>query len=119
MRARPAPAVIRWAEGVPRFSLSVVTLEEIGYGLGLRRSARLEVWLRDFTAEYCDVLPVTAAIARRCADLRAGLRNGGHTRPQVDMLIAATAAEHGLAVVTRNTRAFDGCGLRVINPFAA
>jgi predicted nucleic acid-binding protein len=33
------------------------------------------------------------------------------------MLIAATAAEHDLVLVTRNERDFAGCGIRVFNPF--
>lgn len=34
------------------------------------------------------------------------------------MLIAGTAVGHGLVVATRNTRDFQGCGVRVFNPFA-
>jgi predicted nucleic acid-binding protein len=34
------------------------------------------------------------------------------------MLIAATAARHGLSVATRNERDFAGCGISVVNPFA-
>jgi predicted nucleic acid-binding protein len=33
------------------------------------------------------------------------------------MMIAATAQVHGLTLVTRNTREFDGCGVAVLNPF--
>lgn len=35
------------------------------------------------------------------------------------MLIAATALVHGLTLATRNLRDFDGCGVTVVNPFAA
>lgn len=38
-------------------------------------------------------------------------------RPVRDSLIAATAAVHGLVVVTRNERDFDGTGVRVMNPW--
>jgi predicted nucleic acid-binding protein len=34
------------------------------------------------------------------------------------MLIAATAAHHGLVLVTRNVRDFDGCGVSLLNPFS-
>ncbi len=34
------------------------------------------------------------------------------------MLIAATAHEHGFDLATRNVRHFDGCGVRVVNPFS-
>ena len=36
-----------------------------------------------------------------------------------DAMIAATAAIHGLTVVTRNTRDFEGLGVRTFNPFDA
>ncbi len=36
-----------------------------------------------------------------------------------DAMIAATATGHGLTVVTRNTRHFDGLGVRAFNPFDA
>jgi len=68
--------------------------------------------------DYCDVFPVTVEIARRCGAMRARLRAAGALRTQADMLIAATALEHDLVLVTRNERDFDGCGLRLVNPFA-
>jgi predicted nucleic acid-binding protein len=34
------------------------------------------------------------------------------------MFIAGTAQVHGLTVVTRNTRDFEGCGVPVLNPFS-
>jgi len=117
IRVAPAPKVSAWAAGQARFDLSVVSLEEIRYGLAVRRSARLEHWFEDFITRYCDVLPVTSRIARRSAELRAEAGDRGRQRTQADMLIAATAAEHDLALVTRNERDFEGCGIRVHNPF--
>ena len=35
----------------------------------------------------------------------------------VDLLIAATAVEHDLVVVTRNVRHFEPTGAKVLNPF--
>ena len=117
MRPRPAPRVLAWAEALPAIALSVVTLEELFYGLSLKPSARMEGWLRGFLDEYCEVLPVTESIARRCAALRAGFRQGGRPRTQADMLIAATAWEHRLTIATRNVTDFDGCGVPVVDPF--
>lgn len=51
------------------------------------------------------VLSVTVPIARRCARLRETLRRQGrrvNTRA-FDLIIAATAIEHDLTLVTRNT----------------
>jgi predicted nucleic acid-binding protein len=35
-----------------------------------------------------------------------------------DLLIAATAQEHGLTVVTRNTNDFAPTGVKVLNPYS-
>jgi len=117
MRRAPNARVSAWAATQERFDLSVISVEEVCYGLGLQKSARLERWFNDFVETYCEVLPVTLRIVRRCANLRAELARKGKPRTQADMLIAATAAEHGLTLVTRNERDFVDCGLHVQNPF--
>ena len=50
--------------------------------------------------------------ARRWGQLSATLGHAG-----ADLLIAATALEHGLIVVTRNVRHFEPTGVEVLNPF--
>lgn len=117
LRPRPAPAVLNWARTVDRFALSVVTVEEVTYGLSAKPNAQLERGFENLVRDYCTVLPVTDAIARRCGELRGRLSKNGRTRTQADMLIAATAAEHDLVVVSRKVRDFEGCGVRVLNPF--
>lgn len=118
IRPLPDARVSAWAAAQVRFDFSVISLEEVLYGLSVRKSARISRWFEQFVMSYCDVLPVTPPIARRCAELRAELSKKGRPRTQADMLIAATAAEHGLVLVTRNERDFSGCGIRVLNPFA-
>ena len=119
MRQAPAPAVVRWAGELPRMTLSVVTVEEVLYGLASKRNLRLERWFNAFLKDHSEVLPVTEPIARRSAALRAQLRAGGRERTVADGLIAATASEHGLIVATRNVRDFAGAGVRVFDPFSA
>ncbi len=51
-------------------------------------------------------------------ELRGRLRSRGLARSQADMLIAATAQLHGLTLVTRNVRAFEGTAIGLVNPFA-
>ena len=117
-RPRPEPAVERWGAHVPPpFGLSVITLEEIRFGLASRPNARIEAWFDRFFSERCDVLPVTEPIARRAGQLRGHFRSLGQTRTQADMLIAATAQVNQLALATRNVRDFGGCGLALVNPF--
>ena len=117
MRPAPQPRVVAWARQQDGFSLSVVSLEEILFGLALRPNQRLEKWFTGFVGAHCEILEVTEGIARRCAVLGAAHRARGRQRTQADMLIAATAAEHAVPLATRNVRDFDGCGISVVNPF--
>lgn len=116
-RLEPNPGVVRWAESVTRISVSVVTVEEIFYGLGWRPNASVRAWFERFLHEQCTILPITDGIARFAGALRGQLRARGETRTQADMLIAATAALNDLTLVTRNVRDFTDCALALLNPF--
>ncbi|WP_419944351.1 type II toxin-antitoxin system VapC family toxin [Candidatus Poriferisodalis sp.] len=117
------PSVVRWLE-VQRTAdlhLSVVTIGEIERGITRQRdrdpafARELADWLDKILTWYGDrVLAVDTGTARRWGQLSQRL---GHT--SADLLIAATALEHGLTVVTRNTRHFEPTGANTINPFEA
>lgn len=115
-RPRPNPGVLAWAARTHTVALSVVTVEEVLFGLGRRPLPRLRTWFDEFLAG-CRVLDVTAPIAALSGTLRGQLATRGQVRTQADMLIASTAAHHGLTLVTRNVRDFGGCGISLLNPF--
>ncbi|MDQ2866484.1 MAG: PIN domain-containing protein [Candidatus Eremiobacteraeota bacterium] len=73
-------------------------------------------WIEDrvLTAFHDRILPVDAAVARRCAMLHVA-----NPRPYRDSLIVATAIVHRLTVVTRNTADFEAMHERVLNPWNA
>lgn len=62
------------------------------------------------------LLPVTVAVADHFATLRDSLRRAGTPIPDMDLLIAATAIEHDLTLVTGNVRHFGRVpGLRLLS----
>jgi toxin FitB len=117
VRPRPNRGVIAWAAGVERIYVSVISIEEIEFGLSWKPNKKLAEWFRDFFSEACDTLPVTDLIGKRAGAMRGEFLAKGITRSPADMFIAATAQVHGLTLVTRNVRDFEGCGVDLINPF--
>lgn len=115
-RARPDRRLLEWASQPLAHAISVVTVEEIRFGLSWNRNPRIETFIESFFAKET-IFPVTADVARRSGNMRGKLQRNGATREQADMLIAATAQAHGLTLVTRNTRDFEACGIALLNPF--
>ena len=67
----------------------------------------------------CWILPVTRTIAERWGVLDGERQLAGQPLDTADGMIAATAFEHGLTIVTRNVRGFIGLGVTVLNPWDA
>jgi len=116
-RKTPNKQVSDWLGRQEQLFLSVVTVEEIYCGLSHKNANRQIEWFERFMLLRCNVLPVTADIARRCGMLRGQFLQKGTTRTQADLLIAATAIRHDLALSTRNERDFENCGIPLLNPF--
>jgi toxin FitB len=99
-----------------------VTIGEIEAGIrnapDPRRAELLRVWLDEVLIPQFThrLLPTDVAVARRWGE-RAAARAGGTPVGAVDMLIAATAAQHGLAVATRNGRDLAQLGVAVVDPW--
>jgi tRNA(fMet)-specific endonuclease VapC len=92
--------------GPSGFAISTIAFAEVLEG-AMRESdpaARIAD-LRAFLAGY-RMLPVSEETARIFAERRAALRQQGNLIPDLDLLIAATAIEHGLALLTRNQSHF-------------
>ena len=102
------------------FWLSVLVVAELRRGLELIRrrdavaASRLMAWLETTISDYEDrILPVTLAIGQRWARLSVP-----DPVPVIDGLLAATALEHDLTLVTRNTDDVKRTGAVVVDPFA-
>ena len=123
-RKRPDPRVVSWLQARPRQSLflSVLVLGEIRKGIeritvDSRRQALLS-WLEVELPNYFlgRLLAVDAPTADRWGRLMAST---GRPLPAVDGLLAATALQHDLTMVTRNSKDFAGLNLQLINPWDA
>jgi hypothetical protein len=78
------------------------------------QAERLEQRLALIRAGFAErILPISAAIAERW-----GRNNVPNALPVVDGLLAATALEHGLILVTRNVRDVERSGVSLLNPFS-
>jgi len=75
----------------------------------------VEVTVPLWFAEH--VLSVTQAIAERWGALDGQRQSAGHPLNMADGLIAATALEHQLTLVTRNEKDFAGLGVALLNPW--
>ena len=120
-RQKADPDVYAWWLGMrcERLFLSVLVLGEIRKGIEMLRRRDpaqvqvLERWLAETQEVFGDrIFDVTQAVAMRWGAMRA-LR----PIPEVDALLAATAIEHNLTMVTRNESDFADLGIRVLNPF--
>jgi predicted nucleic acid-binding protein len=121
-RLRPNAAVVSWvaARPVATLYLSVLTLGEIRKGVQavadpIHRQRLLD-WLQvELPAFFAGrLLPVDAAVADRWGRLQA---LAARPLPAIDSLLAATALEHDLVLVTRNLRDFAGLPVQVFNPW--
>jgi predicted nucleic acid-binding protein len=116
------PGVVTWigSQRQEDCFLSVVSIGEIERGIARKRSSdaafasQLAEWLDQLLRLYGDrLLPVDVGVARRWGLLSAAIGHDG-----VDLLIAATALERGLTVVTRNLRHFTPTGVPTFNPWS-
>ena len=114
-----------WAGAVRNESplfLAAITIGELRRGVELIRhrgdhpqAQQLEHWLMELLQTYGDrVLHLDGDAAQLWGRLRVP-----HPHNAIDKQIAAIALLHDLTVVTRNTAAFTGCQVRLLNPFQA
>ena len=126
-RPKPEPNVVAFiaAQPLDRLYVSTVTLAEIRFGIervsDIGRRAELHDWLTHGVRPMFDrrVLPVSEDVMFRGRLMVEEGRRAGHTFSQPDLIIAATAARHGLCVVSRDTSEFERARVAVVNPWIA
>ena len=125
-RPRPDPGVVAWMSeaDVATLHLSAITIGEVQRGTlrlpaGKRRTS-LSDWSERLRRSFSGrVLPVDESVALRWAEIAARALQSGRPGSFADGLIAATALDRGLALVTRNVTDFEPFGIALLNPWTA
>jgi toxin FitB len=124
-RVRPNAKVVGFIKAQPLeiLYISSVTLAEIRFGIELVaepvRRAELDNWLTHRVRPMFEgrVLPITEDVMLKWRLLVEEGRKTGHTFSQPDLIIGATALEHGLTLVSRDTADYEKARVPVINPW--
>ena len=125
MRAEPAQPVLDWFAKYDAGDLfiSAVTEAELRTGVAIlqegQRRDRLQLAIdammdQDFQGR---VLPFDSTAAKAYAEIAAQRRAAGRPIAEADCQIAAIARATDAPIATRNVKDFDGCGIRIINPW--
>jgi toxin FitB len=120
------PELINWMDTHSAdLFLSAVTIAEIADGIAKakregakRKAGDLSAWLQTVLHLYGNrVLPFDSATAQIAGVLSDLARGRGHSPGFADAAIAATARQHDLTILSRNSRHFKPMDLAVIDPF--
>ncbi|MEO8627636.1 MAG: type II toxin-antitoxin system VapC family toxin [Betaproteobacteria bacterium] len=125
MKATPADSVMRWVASQPATSLytTSITQAELLHGImplsaGKRRKAFETAAQAMFDEDFVGrILPFGSDAAAHYAQIAAARRRAGQPISHFDAQIAAISHSAGAAVATRNVSDFEGCGVKVINPW--
>lgn len=125
VKPRPEPAVTSWIDSTDEnlLCVSVLTLGEIRKGISFlpdasSRRVSLEVWLeQELPLRFAGrILSIDQAVADRWGNITGKAVAAKCPVPLIDGLIAATALQHNLTLVTCNTSDIAVTGVSVFNP---
>ncbi|MBZ5549754.1 MAG: type II toxin-antitoxin system VapC family toxin [Acidobacteriia bacterium] len=125
VRPRPNPRVTHWLDSTDEelLFLSVLTLGEIRKGVTMladsARKVKFEGWLSGNLLLRFEgrILAIDQPIAECWGQITGSLAAQGTPLPVIDGLLAATALDHDLTLVTRNTRDVALTGVPVFDPW--
>jgi predicted nucleic acid-binding protein len=124
-RRNPDEKVIRWMDEFDeeKLYLSAITIGEIQFGIERlpesHRKTDLQIWMNnDLISRFGQrILPLNAQTMLLWGVLTARMEKSGQPMALMDSLIAATALENNLILVTRNVIDFVPCGVVWLNPW--
>jgi predicted nucleic acid-binding protein len=126
MRPSPSAAVLQWLSQKPEhghFFVTTITVAEILFGVELLpRGRHCDKMLAEAQATFAEdfagrVLPFDEEAARSFPEIAIRRRVQGRPISDLDAQIAAIAHSHNAVLATRNTADFEGCGVRLVNPW--
>jgi predicted nucleic acid-binding protein len=120
-KSEPHQSVLNWLKRYEReLAVNPIVLGELQFGILLlpsgKKRQRLLKWFAAGVA-HLPVLDLDSGTGSEWARLLAELRRKGRAMPVKDSLVAASARQHRLSVVTRNTADFSHAGVKMVNPF--
>ncbi len=126
-RPKPHRKVVAFVAAKPLdlLYISSVTLAEIRFGIELvtdaAKRAELTNWLANEVRPLFEqrVLTVSEDVLFRWRLLVEEGRKVGHTFSQPDLIIAATAFQHGMTVVSRDTSEYETAGVPFLDPWTS
>jgi toxin FitB len=125
MQALPSARVQEWwsQQQTGELFTTTVSVAEILYGIELLpRGRRRDKLLAEAEAMFAEdfagrLLPFDEEAARAFPEIAAGRRAQGRPIANFDAQIAAIARSRRAILATRNTADFEGCGVRLVNPW--
>jgi len=125
MKSSRSPGVIAWMSNQPADDLftTTITVAETLYGIELLpRGKRRDQLLREAAAVFGEdflgrILTFDESAARLFALIATERRSRGRPIGTFDAQIAAIARANGATLATRNTDDFEGCGVKLVNPW--
>jgi predicted nucleic acid-binding protein len=125
MRPAPEARVLRWfgSQAAEDLHITAVTVAEILYGIELISTSRRRDVVRAgaekmFGDVFADrILTFEDRAARVFSQIASSRRRQAKPISESDAQIAAIARVHGATLATRNPYVFEGCGVRLVNPW--
>jgi len=121
-KPKPDASVLQWlADHDAELTISALSLGEMLKGIHLmdqgKRRQEIERWYQRIGRWAAGrILPVDSAVSHTWAVFTAKHQRAGRKLPAMDSLIAATALQHQLTLVTRNTEDFPD-DVPILNPW--